>query len=321
MLGEDRDGVTVGILSARQDPLELHAWQAQVLVQPQNGKTYGELDYTNDDTPSTLDFRLFSQPFYRWRASNDYVSQTQDWARQEGFSLNDSWTLNWLVAENRQGLVQFEGEYDAYRISDADPNYFSDTAYSGVQAGVVAAYARQAARDLFPVAGWSAQGHLSRALPGHAYDGRLAWGELDLFCPSLLEHQAFDFGVRTSARQGDFPDSFTETLPLGYHDDQRPYAAEVTAAYRFPLWYLDFGPDVLPLFGHSLWGELEGDWGQSLNTPAMEAWKERARYSFSFILHLELEAFWYLPIRIDQIATYTQDGVFEIKYGLNLGGQ
>jgi hypothetical protein len=320
MLGQDKDGVTVGGLSARQDPLELQAWQAQVLVQPQNGHTYGEVDYTNDATPSTLDLKLFSLPFYRWRASDDYVSQTQDWARMEGFSVSDTWTFNWLLAENRQGVVAALGEYDAYRIADADSAYFQDATFSGAQAEILAAYERQAGRDLFPVAGWKLQGHERRAFPGHGYDGRLTWAELDLYCPSFFANQAFDFSARASSRLGDFPDSFTETLPLGYHDDQRPYAGEVTAAYRFPLWYLDSGPDVLPLFAHSLWGELQGDFGQACNTASTEAWKERARYSVSFILHAELEAFWYLPIRLDQIATATQDGGFEIKYAINVGG-
>ncbi|NTV53488.1 MAG: hypothetical protein HGA76_10830, partial [Candidatus Firestonebacteria bacterium] len=316
-LAEDREGVLVGALSARQDPLELHAWQAQILFQPQNGKTYGEFEYSNDQTPTTLSIELFSLPLYRWRASDDYVSQTRDWARREGISLKDTWTINWLLAENRRGLVQLNAGYDTYRLREADGRYFQDTAYAGVQAEILAGYARQARRDLFPVAGWLVQGHGRRAVPGHAFDGRLAWAGLDWFCPSLWAHQAFRFGARASARQGDFPDSFTETLPLGYHDDQRPYAAKVTGAYRFPLWHLDAGPDVLPLFIHALWGELEGDYGQACSTASTEAWKARARYSASLILHLDLEAFWYLPLRIDQIATLTQDGQFEIRYGLN----
>jgi hypothetical protein len=315
--GQDQDGTLIGALSARQEPLELHSWQGQVLVQPMNGKMYGSFEYNNDLTWFTFGAQVFSLPFYRWRTNDQSNSALRDWARSEGIQLSDAWTWNWFKAENRSGLVKLAGQYEAYRLLGGDDAVFTDTTFAGATADLTAGYIRQSARDMFPTGGWLLQGSGRWAWPGHGYDGQLAWAGMDAYCPSLVKHQALKVGLRASTRRGRFPDSFTETLPLGYHDDERTHGAKVSAAYQFPLWYFDNGPDLLPMFFHGFWGEVSGDWGAAFEPMAMDAWKERARYSASLMVHMDFEAFWYLPMRLNAAATVTQDG--NVEYTLNLG--
>ncbi len=317
--GEDQDGALVGAASARRDPLELHAWEGSILVQPLNGKTYGSFAYTNDLTWFTLGGKVFSLPFYRWQKKTGSDDSEKRWARSEGVSGSSNLTWQWLKAENRMGYVQATGEYTTYRLMGGDNAAYLDTTFSGMTAGLSVAQIRQSARDMFPTAGVVVQGEGQWACSGHAYDGQLAWVGTDVFVPSPFEHQALKVGARASTRRGTFPYSFTETLPLGYHDDERAHGAKVSAAYQFPLWYFDGGPDLLPLFIHGFWGETGAEWGAAFDPMSMAAWKERARTSANVQVHMEFEAFWYLPMRLNVSVIGTQDRDVSYTLSLNSG--
>ncbi len=302
MLGQDQDGLLVGIASARQDPLEIHSWWAQVLWKPQTNRIYGEVSYTNLDTPLILTPRIFSLPRYRYGAVGDREDETLGWYRAQGVSLEAKLPLVWQVAADRLTSMMLDAAYTRFAMSDYTPGFFLDDMYQGMQAGVQFHIRTKRTRDLFPVLGGALSLRGISALPGQGYDGNWLSARAEVYLPSPAPHQAFILNVRGSQSAGLLPEAPVAIPPQGYGGGQFNASRALTlgAGYRFPLAYLDNGPGLFPVFFQALWGEVLAEWGAGWDNALRAAdWQARAVYSYTAALHLDLDLFWYLPSRLN----------------------
>lgn len=323
MLGQDQDGLLVGMASARQDPLEIHSWWAQGLWQPKSNRLYGEVSYTNLDLPVMLTPRLFSLPRYRYGTVGDLRDESLTWYRAQGVSLEARLPMLWQVAQDRVAGMNLDAVYTRYGVSDYEPGVFPDDAYQGVQAGVQVYAQTRRARDLFPVFGGALSVRGASALPGPTYDGRWVSARGEVYLPSSIPHQAFIVSARGSQSAGLSPEAPASIPPNGYGGGQFNASRSFTlgVGYRFPLTYLDNGPGLVPVYFQALWAELlverGAGWDGALSA---EDWQALAVTSFTAALHLDLDLFWYLPSRLNtEVIFKPQAGQTQFRLDVQVG--
>jgi len=94
--------------------------------------------------------------------------------------------------------------------------------------------------------------------------------------------------------------------------------ATLSAAYRAPLWYIDNGPGLFPVFFHALWAEGFVDWGAGWDGGlSWNGWTQRAVTSVGAQVNLDLNVFWYLKTRVSAVAYWRQDGQQDVR--VNMG--
>jgi WD40-like Beta Propeller Repeat len=298
MVGVDQDGWTFGISSGQQDPLENHMWIGQILVQPNSGRVYGDMSYTNAELPFLLTVDIFRSPQYRWAQPGLEEDTSLYWAVAQGVRSAVQLPIILRQAQDTYVALNWSTVYEAYQIVDADIRAFPGQTYTGVHSGVSLNYRFQRPKDMFPRGGFSMTSQVTAAMPDKVYNGRQVAASGKVHLPSPVEHQTFTLGASALAQAGIFPKSNTNAAPQGYAGGQfnSGYNLTFSAGYRFPLWYIDAGPGLWPIYFHDIWGELFCDlgagWDGFIET---EGWLDRAVYSTGLDLHLDLELFWYVP--------------------------
>lgn len=304
MLGEDRYGLTWGVASGRQDPLEIHSWWGEALYQPAAGKWYGDLAYTNQDTPVTLQGTVFSRAQARWGRAGDPEDKTRYWARAQGFGLQASLPVTLRQASDLWAGFNLGLGLERYDVSEADWIAFPGKEYFGLNGAFNLQHLRRRPRDLFPTAGAALSGRGELALGEGAYTGRAWLAATEVMFPGYLPGQAVALSARVSGTHGLLPDASLQAAPRGYHGGpfNRTHALTVGGAYRLPLWYIDDGPGLIPLYFHDLWLEGFVEWGTAWDgSPGnWEQWVSRAGAALGAEAHLDLELFWYLPAAYHQ---------------------
>ncbi len=323
MLGQDQAGLLWGAASGRRDPLEIHSWWAQTLYQPLNGQGYGDLSYENRETPLILTGRLFSMPLSRWGVPGDREDEKLYWSRAQGLELDSIFTVLLRRAYDAVSVAELDLAYEVYQVLSENREAFPGENYSGLGGGVKFTGIRQNPKDLFPVSGVSCSLRGRAALGGSDYDGRLVKAAGLVHLPSFFQHQALMLAVRGSSQSGNFPETNYQSAPQGYQGGQFEAGNVLTlsAAYRMPLWYIDNGPGLFPVFFHDLWGEMFIEWGAGWDGSITgKEWMDRAVSSLGGELHLDMEWFWYLPARLNQAVIYKiNDREFRFTFDLNMG--
>ncbi len=323
MVSQDQAGFLWGAASGRQDPLEIHSWWAQALYQTLNGQWYGDLSYENRDTPLILAGRVFSMPLSRRGVPGEREDENLYWARAQGWELDSIFTVIHRKAYDAVCVSELDLAYEVYQVLSENRSAFPGENYSGLGGGAKFTSIRQGPRDLFPRSGVSCSWRGRAALPGSDYDGRLVKAVGLVHLPSFFQHQALMLGVRGTARTGYFPETVTDIAPRGYYGGQfnAGYALTLSAVYRIPLWYIDNGPGLFPIFFHDLWGEMLVEWGAGWDgTITEETWMNRAVSSLGWEMHLDMEWFWYLPARLNQAVIYKiEDQEFRFTLDFDMG--
>ncbi len=302
MAGMDQDGWLWGIASGQQDPLENHRWIGQILCQPTSGQVYGEISYLNSELPFLLTLSAFQQPQSRWGQPGVEEDTARYWARTRGFRSEVRLPLLLRQALDTRITVNLNTAYEAYKILEADPRAFPGDEFIGWQGGASFSYLCQQPKDLFPRSGFSLFSQVSAALQPKAYDGRRLYGSSMLHLPSPLAQHAITLSTRALAQAGIFPSVNTSTTPQGYAGGQfnSGYNLTFAAGYRFPLWYIDNGLGLWPVYFHDMWAEVFCDWGAGWDGYIDTAqWLEKSVYSTGLKLHLDMELFWYVPSRLN----------------------
>ena len=323
ILGQDQAGLLWGAASGRRDPLEIHSWWAQALYQPLNGQWYGDLSYENRDTPIVLAGRLYSMPLSRWGKPGDLEEGNCYWSRVQGLELDSIFTVLLRRAYDAVSMAEMDLRYETYQVISENHSAFPGENYNGLGGGVQFTGIRQKPKDLFPVSGVSCFLRGRVALGGCDYDGRLVKAAGLVHLPSFFQHQALMLGVRGMARTGYFPEADTEIAPRGYYGGQfnAGYALTFSTAYRMPLWYIDNGPGLFPVFFHDLWGEVLVEWGAGWDGSITgKTWMDQAVSSLAWEMHLDMEWFWYIPARLNQAAIYRiKDQEFRFTLDFDMG--
>jgi hypothetical protein len=323
MLGLDRDGVLFGASLGREDPLGLHSWWGTLLVQPLTGQVYGDLAYTNQDTPLALTGRVFRQDHTRWGRPGDPQDERTYWARFQGAALAAELPLVLGLAADRYISLELKAEAMFAGLRPADPAVYPGAEYAGISGEAVWQSLSQRPLDLFPCAGLSLTLGGQAALPGRVYDGRRAQAGVQLHVPGLGEHQALVLGARGADSAGVFPESPLDAAPRGYRGGRFTAARQLTvsAAYRVPLAYFDRGPGLWPVFFYGLWAEVFTDWGtgwEGVLSP--RDWARTSVGSVGVLGHLQMQWFWYLPVTAELGVTYRTEKRDAVLLGtLNLG--
>ncbi|MBN1595751.1 PD40 domain-containing protein [candidate division FCPU426 bacterium] len=323
MAGWDQDGLLIGMASAQQDPLESHMWQGRLLFQPQNGKAYGDFSYTNAEGFLMKTVRAFSLPQVRWGRPGHYADTQAYWFREQGVQV--SARVPWLLRQAHDAItvLQAEAAYEAMQLLDAPPGILPGSFYTGVQGGIRLSAVKQRPKDLFPIQGFALLGESRAALPGHSYDGRLAFAEADVHLPVPWLDHALMLSARGVVKAGIFPRVSAAAPPKGYYGGQfnRGHNLTLAAAYRLPLWYIDEGAGLWPIFFHDVWAEGVSEWGAGWDgNITLPDWQQQAVYSLGAILHLDMELFWYLSSRLDAGLIYKPaENEIVLKMDINLG--
>jgi hypothetical protein len=317
----DRLGPAWGIFTSRQDPLELHAWWLQALYQPDSGQSFGEFAYTNSDLPVVLTADVFSLPLTRWGLAGDLRDDVAYWARKRGGALQASLPLLLSLRSGGETEMELDLTYQNYQILAGDLPAYRDQHYQGLNANAVFLNEDRAARDLFPIKGWEVSVQTQTGLAG--YDGRLFLAEAQGFIPSPVPHQAVVLSVKTSSLSGSLPESAFGSAPRGYQGGafNASQVATLSAGYRFPVWYIDQGPGIFPIFFNDAWVEVFGDWGAGWVDPlrSTEDWKQRAVTSVGLEVHGDMQWLWSVPTALVGTAVYKQDGSFYTNLGFAVG--
>lgn len=307
MLGLDRDGVLMGLTSGREDPLGLHSWWGTALVQPLNGQVYGDLSYTNGDTPFLLTARVFRQDRARWGRPGDPADENEHWARFEGVSVGAELPLQLGLATDRSDVLDLKLGTMYAGLKGADPAVYPGEVYAEASGDLTLSSWVWRPLDLFPHTGASLTLGGTTALPGKAYDGRRVRGTAQLHVPGLGAHQTLVLGASGAVSGGVFPESPLDAAPRGYRGGRFTASRQLTvsAAYRVPLAHLDGGPGLWPVHFYGIWAEAFLDRGAGWEGAlSPQDWARESVSSVGLLGHLQMQWFWYLPVACEAGAIY-----------------
>jgi hypothetical protein len=323
MLGLDRDGVLVGAASGREEPLGLHSWWGTLLVQPLTGQVYGDLAYTNQDTPLALTGRVFRQDRTRWGRPGDPLDDKTYWARFQGASLGAQLPLLLGLASDRVNSLDLKAEAVVAGLKPVDPLAFPGAEYAGISGEAAWQWVSQRPLDLFPSAGFALTLGGQAALPGRVYDGRRGRAGVQVFVPGLGAHQALVLGARGAKAAGVLPESPLDAAPRGYQGGRFTAGQQLTvaAAYRAALAAYDRGPGLIPIYFYGLWAEVFTEWGTGWEGAlSAREWAQQSVGSVGLLAHLQMQWFWYLPAFAEAGVTFRTEKHDAVLLGtVNLG--
>jgi len=319
---EDRQRLAVGVYTGRQDPLRWHAWSLQAYAEPESGATYGDLAYTFAALPVDFSVNLFSLPFFRAGKPGDLADQTLYWARRRGGTVSASLPLTLALRERGGTVLQLAAGTTHYQLLEGDRPVFPDSRFRSVHGSAVFASTNRTEKDYFPTAGFQMAAAAEAALGNDFFDGRLISGAAEGYWPGP-EHTAAVIGLRMSQLAGSLPESVSLSVPRGYSGGvfNAGQTALFSAGYRIPLWEVDRGPGIVPIFLHGFWVELFGDWGAGWNgkLASPEDWYRQSAWSYGLQLHTDLEWFWSVTSSVGTTLAVKQDGGVYSNFGLQVG--
>jgi len=318
MIAASEGQYMIGAISVRQDPLEFHTWLSQLYYHPWLQEWFGEFLYVNDETFLSLSAKAFSLPLTRWETTDtegDYVLLQ---ARKTGVEIRGKLPLSLFHAGDHFTRLELDLSCQTYRIFMRAGD-FPDPLYTGMDSGVFFMDIIQSPKDLFPTLGMTFWLRDRLALPGHCYNGYTVWSALRVFLPSVFSHHALVLEASSTVRSGMFPDTTYATLPNGYPDISSPrYGLTFSSGYRLPLWYIDNGPGLIPVYFQALWTEILIHWGASWQTEiSWSEWVQHAVSSIEMSMYVMMDVFWYVPLTLKPYLIF-KNQTQEILFGINM---
>lgn len=324
---EDENGASAGFFAMSEDVLHRHAWQGYLTISPKTGTATWDAYYTYQRWWPAFSLHWFSLP--------DELGSVRvgervygGWWRENGLELTISTPLTLESNVYRAGLrpyFSFIGENR--RISAGSirslPNLRYLKKYRGFQAGIQFNRAAWTVRDVAPhgAIAFNLRYDWSAEIFDNEFDAHQFTGFVNLFHPTLLAHHQLQWLFVYTNREGNFPYDSFDTSPLGMRSLSGRNLMRLKLGYHFPLFYVEWGPPLLPVFVDYLAGELFFDFAsrQAFKSGDTE-FPTRNRYTAGIVFKMRGFVFQALSGQVGQAVFYNSESqefetetVFEVN--------
>ncbi len=310
---EDMDAGAVGLGAFAEDALHRHNWNgfAALSLEPERLLVY-DLQYSYSRWWPMVTARTYAQAAPVQARINGEVQKL--WWRRQGQELRLALPLT-LEQNVRTQSLQTSLSLVVENISSIRGPYRPHlTRYAGVTADVFYNRFSGTLRDVAPQSSWLTYALFEKGIEAfeNAYSSQRMLVYNQVFLPTLFPHHQLELLALFQDLRGNYPYQLSFSIkPAGYDDSvNTPRSIRLKAGYHFPLFYIERGIPLLPIFLDYLAGEFFYDFGTGWQGRfSSSEWRQNSLSSFGVRLRVRSYLFQVQPVQFNLVLAFRpEDG-------------